>query len=90
MSASTFVPRWGKHSTASTKLATQAPRPVAHDVVPHVPFSKGGMAMKSPPAGIYNQPRSHLEPLIKPVVSPGMQQSKSKRDEMWERKRQEF
>ena len=93
-----FVPRWGKHSTnnnsnnggVTSTVSTTRPSPLAQDVVPHVPYINKTKSMKSPTPGMYNQPRSHLQPLMKPVNSPGSMQTKSKRDENWERKRQDF
>ena len=79
-----------QHGGVTSTVSTTRPSPLAQDVVPHVPYINKTKSMKSPTPGMYNQPRSHLQPLMKPVNSPGSMQTKSKRDEKWERKRQDF
>ena len=96
---SSFRPRWGNvpaTSVVSTNVQ-RGPQPIAQDVVPHVPYHTGRAgqggptlgAMDSAPVGMYNKPRSALQPLMGNSAAPRSAE-KSKRDEMWERKREQF
>ena len=83
-----FRPRWGSAVT----------RPLAQDQVPHVPYGMPSSgqnnnissvgAPKNAPVGIFNKPLSSLKPLME-QTSPETG-SRTKRDELWEKKRDQF